>query len=248
MSITASLIKELREKTGAGMSDCKKALEEADGNIEAAVSLLEEKGIIEKAETKTEEYKIQHYCTFSAGILSLIERDLTEEKTIKMLEKFIKKQNLKHDIHEIIDGKVIKFEVSGNSVSLYELEDEKAKDIIDAVKECSITSKNSLNRFVKDLPYHYISKKIAFLPEDFTDSNNYFESLAGEVIEFSSLYFGEDKLQWINDDLAAGNVKPGDDHAPREFIDHHDNLRDKMNRCAEKGIVFTIKLGDIVIK
>lgn len=43
--ISASLVKELREQTGAGMMDCKKALTECDGNIEAAVDWLREKGI-----------------------------------------------------------------------------------------------------------------------------------------------------------------------------------------------------------
>ena len=43
--VTASLVKELREKTNAGMLDCKKALEATDGNIEAAVDWLREKGI-----------------------------------------------------------------------------------------------------------------------------------------------------------------------------------------------------------
>ena len=36
MNITASMVKELREKTGAGMMDCKKALTEADGDMEKA--------------------------------------------------------------------------------------------------------------------------------------------------------------------------------------------------------------------
>ena len=38
-AITASLVKELREKTSAGMMDCKKALTENDGDLEAAVKL-----------------------------------------------------------------------------------------------------------------------------------------------------------------------------------------------------------------
>ena len=38
--ITASLVKELRERTGAGMMDCKKALTEANGDIELATLLL----------------------------------------------------------------------------------------------------------------------------------------------------------------------------------------------------------------
>ncbi len=43
--INASLVKELREQTGAGMMDCKKALTECNGNLEAAVDWLREKGI-----------------------------------------------------------------------------------------------------------------------------------------------------------------------------------------------------------
>ena len=47
--ITASLVKELREKTGAGMLDCKKALEANDGNIDASIDWLREKGISKAA-------------------------------------------------------------------------------------------------------------------------------------------------------------------------------------------------------
>ena len=45
MKISASLIKELREKTGAGMMDCKKALAETDGNMDKAFDYLREKGL-----------------------------------------------------------------------------------------------------------------------------------------------------------------------------------------------------------
>lgn len=45
MAISAQLIKELREKTGAGMMDCKKILVETDGDIDKAIDLLREKGL-----------------------------------------------------------------------------------------------------------------------------------------------------------------------------------------------------------
>jgi len=45
MSISASLVKELRERTGAGMMDCKKALAEKGGDIEQAATYLREKGL-----------------------------------------------------------------------------------------------------------------------------------------------------------------------------------------------------------
>ena len=44
-NITAKLVKELRDKTGAGMMDCKKALNETDGNIDKAIEWLRKKGI-----------------------------------------------------------------------------------------------------------------------------------------------------------------------------------------------------------
>lgn len=49
MDVTAALVKELREKTAAGMMDCKKALVETDGDIEKAISRLREKGITKAA-------------------------------------------------------------------------------------------------------------------------------------------------------------------------------------------------------
>lgn len=52
MAITAAMVKELRDKTGAGMMDCKKALNENDGDIEAAIDWLRKKGIA-KADKKS---------------------------------------------------------------------------------------------------------------------------------------------------------------------------------------------------
>lgn len=49
MAISAQLVKELREKTGAGMMDCKKALVETDGDMEKAIDFLREKGIAKAA-------------------------------------------------------------------------------------------------------------------------------------------------------------------------------------------------------
>lgn len=49
MEVTASLVKELRERTGAGMMDCKKALVETSGDMEKAIELLREKGLAKAA-------------------------------------------------------------------------------------------------------------------------------------------------------------------------------------------------------
>lgn len=53
MAITAKLVKELRDKTGAGMMDCKKALIETDGNLDNAVDWLREKGIAKAAKKQS---------------------------------------------------------------------------------------------------------------------------------------------------------------------------------------------------
>ena len=51
--VTAALVKQLREKTGAGMMDCKKALDEAKGNIEEAEVVLRKRGIAAAAKRQT---------------------------------------------------------------------------------------------------------------------------------------------------------------------------------------------------
>ena len=50
MAITAGMVKELRETTGAGMMDCKKALTETNGDMEAAVELLKKSGAAKTAQ------------------------------------------------------------------------------------------------------------------------------------------------------------------------------------------------------
>lgn len=64
MEISASLVKELREKTGAGMMDCKKALAEVSGDFEKAIDYLRKKGIAsasKKAGRMTKEGAVTSY-------------------------------------------------------------------------------------------------------------------------------------------------------------------------------------------
>lgn len=64
MAVTAQLVKELREKTGAGMMDCKSALEHTDGDIEKAIDYLREKGIA-KAAKKAGRIAAEGLCSFA---------------------------------------------------------------------------------------------------------------------------------------------------------------------------------------
>ncbi len=64
MEISATMVKELRERTGAGMLDCKKALSETSGNFDAAVEYLRKKGIAsaaKKAGRQTKEGSVSSY-------------------------------------------------------------------------------------------------------------------------------------------------------------------------------------------
>jgi len=75
-TITAKDVAALRERTGAGMMDCKKALEETDGNIEKAIELLRSKGAA-KAEKRTgrqtKEGMIANYIHHNGKIAVLVE-------------------------------------------------------------------------------------------------------------------------------------------------------------------------------
>jgi elongation factor Ts len=76
MAITAQQVKELREKTGAGMMECKKALAEVDGNQEAAVKVLREKGLAaaaKKAGRATQEGLIGQYIHAGGKLGVLVE-------------------------------------------------------------------------------------------------------------------------------------------------------------------------------
>jgi elongation factor Ts len=76
MAIGAGQVKELRERTGAGMMECKKALEETNGNMEAAIDLLRARGAAKaakRAERETKEGTIGSYVHSNGKIGVLVE-------------------------------------------------------------------------------------------------------------------------------------------------------------------------------
>lgn len=76
MDISASMIKELREKTGVGIMDCKKALKESDGDIEKAIEYLRKKGIAtakKRGGRATSQGQIQSYIHAGGKIGVLVE-------------------------------------------------------------------------------------------------------------------------------------------------------------------------------
>ena len=76
MEVEAALVKELREKTGAGIMDCKKVLAEADGDIEKAIDILRKKGLsaaAKKADRVAAEGAIGSYIHAGGKIGVLVE-------------------------------------------------------------------------------------------------------------------------------------------------------------------------------
>ncbi len=76
MTITASLVKELREKTGVGMMECKKALVETDGNVEKAQAYLRQKGLADaskRSARSTSEGLIESYIHLGGQIGVMVE-------------------------------------------------------------------------------------------------------------------------------------------------------------------------------
>nr|YP_010336236.1 elongation factor Ts [Chroodactylon ornatum]UNJ14642.1 elongation factor Ts [Chroodactylon ornatum] len=76
MTISAQMVKELRDKTGAGMMDCKKVLEASDGNLEQAIEMLRQKGLAsanKKSQRVAAEGIIESYIHTGAKIGVLLE-------------------------------------------------------------------------------------------------------------------------------------------------------------------------------
>lgn len=76
MAITTEMVKDLRERTSAGVLDCKKALEEAMGDLEKAIAILREQGLAtaaRKAQRVAREGVIEAYVHPGAKVASLVE-------------------------------------------------------------------------------------------------------------------------------------------------------------------------------
>ncbi|HEX6230220.1 MAG TPA: translation elongation factor Ts [Actinomycetota bacterium] len=74
--ITAGLVKELRDRTGAGMMDCKRALQETDGDLDRALEFLRQKGLAsaaKRAGRTANQGRIESYIHFNSTVGALVE-------------------------------------------------------------------------------------------------------------------------------------------------------------------------------
>ena len=99
--VTASQVKDLREKTGAGMMDCKKVLTETDGDMEKAAELLRERGIAKAAKKSgriAAEGLVAAYVTADKKVGAIVEVN-AETDFVAKNDEFV---NFVNDIAEIV--------------------------------------------------------------------------------------------------------------------------------------------------
>lgn len=123
MNITASMVKELRERTGAGMMDCKKALKETAGDMDKAVDFLREKGLAAAAKKEgriAAEGIVDSYIHMGGSVGVLVEVNC-ETDFVAKTDDF---KDLVHDIALQIAAAAPEF-VDRNEVPTANLEHEK---------------------------------------------------------------------------------------------------------------------------
>ncbi len=97
MEITSEMVKELRTATGAGVLDCRKALESANGDFDKAVTALREKGLAaaaKKANRDVNEGLVGHYVHMGSKVASLVEVNC-ESDFVARTEEY---KSLVHDL------------------------------------------------------------------------------------------------------------------------------------------------------
>ena len=140
--ISASLVKELREKTGAGMLDCKKALEANDGNIDASIDWLREKGI-SKAAKKADRIAAEGLSAILTNGNNAVIVEVNSETD------FVAKNEEFQDLVKTILETIIKSDVNSLDEALkLETNEETIEELIIS-KTATIGEKLSLRRFAK---------------------------------------------------------------------------------------------------
>src|SRR3990172_3410185 len=131
-TISSDIVKELREKTGAGIMDCKRALADSGGDIEKAIDLLRQKGLssaAKKASRETKEGVISSYIHGAGEIGVLVEvncetdfvarnsefQELVKDITMQIAASnpsWVRREDVPADVlDKIVEGKVEKFYV-----------------------------------------------------------------------------------------------------------------------------------------
>ena len=141
--ITASMVKELREMTGAGMMDCKKALNEANGNMDEAVEVLRKSGAA-KMEKKASRIAAEGICRVASTANEAVVVEVNSETD------FVAKNEVFQEFVQDVANKALASSVNGgmNGEDVQTLLDDGLTEVI-AEKTLKIGEKLSFRRFAK---------------------------------------------------------------------------------------------------
>ena len=117
MKITSQMVKELRDKTNAGMMDCKRALGETEGDMEKAVDLLRQKGLAvaqKRADRATSEGVVECYIHAGSKLGVMVELGCETDFVAKTDDPGHSKVFSRHDIAHGMRGEISSLVHIGN--------------------------------------------------------------------------------------------------------------------------------------
>ena len=230
--ITASLVKELREKTGAGMMDCKKVLTETDGDMEKAIELLRER-VIAKAAKKsarvaaeglvaayvTEDNKIgsvvevnsetdfvaknEEFRVFVADIAEQVAKENPTDLNALLDQKFIKDSN--KTVNEVLTDKIA---VIGENISIRRFERFESTNLVekyihgDGKIGVLVEIENGNSELAKDVCMQIAAAKPEFLNRESVPA----ERLEKEMEILKAQAMNEGKPEAIAEKIVQGRV------------------------------------------
>lgn len=183
MSITAAQVNELRQKTGAGMMDCKKALIEANGDFEKAIEILRKKGAsvaAKRAEKSANEGMIATKVSENGKFAAIVEVNCETDFVAKS-EDFVGLTNLV--LNSTYDNKLSKVEDILNSNAQVKTKlDEVMGKVGEKIEISRIASESADNGLLVD--YVHMGSKL------------------GVIVRFDDVKAGKDELSHIGKDIA----------------------------------------------
>ena len=217
-NFTAADVKRLREQTGAGMMDCKNALEEASGDLEAAVELLRVKGAkdVNKRATRT-----------AANGLVAAELDGTQAGVLVELNcetDFVAKTDLFQQVAAEIAAAALKAKVTDRP-SLLTTEARPGTTVQQLIEEAGASLKEKLElgrfaRFEGGYVASYLHRSDAALPPTLgvlvqLDLQNAGQIVKGDDVQIGGRRVGNvDKIDLTSDNQAQITISVQDDFAP----------------------------------
>ncbi len=180
--ITAALVKELRDRTGAGFMDCKKALAETDGDLEAAIESLKQKGVAKaagKAGREAREGLVGSYIHAGGKLGVLIEVN-SETDFVARNEDF---QRLVRDIAIQVAGMAPRY-VTVDAIPAEELAAKKAELLAD---EATLKKPEEIREKIVEGQLNKWYKEVVLYEQTFRDT----EITVGELVTEAVARIGE---------------------------------------------------------